>query len=285
MACFLFHPRVASLTALPSIRSRIGPDLISKYRLARTIVTKTKGNSKPLFARWPPPLTSVPNVRWVSSKASGRSRTLKALRVLCLAGGFVFWSSFGVCFVLCATGLLELGYEKRTIQSQQDQSLKSHVALATLFQLHQDSDDSSEAKQLMENKADEYRLKRAAYMSAWAKLKNDEGFRRKFGEKVLAMGYNRQEILLINARDNLEGSEEDSFRKDEDRWKVCLFVVGSKLSGLVTIEFHKVTKGEIKWIPVSLLVEEIPRYGIKICDISAPLPNGISKFTRLMNDD
>lgn len=272
------------MTALPGIKARIFPDLRTKCVLIRTIVTKTKGNSSTLLVGWRPPWNPklLSNVKGFSSKSSSiKSRMLKGFRYLCLAGGVVFWSCVAVSLTLSATGLLTFGIEEETVEVKHS---NPHMAkhIASMFQLCDDPEDLSDSLALMEEKRDEYALKRAAYNSTWKRLSNEEGFRTKFGEEVLVIGYNRQEISLIEARD---GTEKGNIHRNEDKWKVCVFIVGSKLSGLVTMEFHKVTKGEIKWIPVSLSVEEIPRSGIKICDISAPLPNGVSKFTRFMNDD
>lgn len=284
MAFFLFHTRLARLTGFTGKRARVFPDLMSKYGLVRTVVTKTKGNSNTLLIGWRPPWNPklLSDVKEFSSKSSSmKSRILQGFRYFCLAGGVVFWSCVAVSLTLSATGLLTFGIEEETVQLKHtNPQMAKHIA--SMFQLYDDPEDLLDVTTLMEDKKDEYALKRAAYNSTWKKLSNEEGFRTKFGDEVLVIGYNRQEVSLIEARDR---TGKENVHKNEDRWKVCVFIVGSKVSGLVTMEFHKVTKGEIKWVPVSLSVEEIPRSGIKICDVSAPLPNGVSKFTRFMNDD
>ncbi|XP_078361128.1 uncharacterized protein LOC144645423 [Oculina patagonica] len=281
MACFLFHPRVVSLTALTSIRSKFCSNLIPKYGVTRAIVTKAKDNSQLQFTRWP---ASV-QVRLLSSKASGRSRTFKVFKYLCLAGGFVFWSCVTVTFTLYATGRLQLGLEKTPFISPQ---------MATVFQL--DPKDLAEGGNVMEEKSEEMRQKESAIKAAWAKLKSEEAFRRKFGENVEVSGYKYNihvtEPTRAGTSDDPELLAEEKHRNNvhvnKDKWKVCLFVDGSKSSGLVTMVFHKINtefQDDLNWIPVSLLVETLPSTGVKLCDISAPLPNGITKFTRLFNDD
>lgn len=286
MACFLFHPRVVSLTKLTSIRSKFGPHLFPKCGLTRAIVTKAKDDPKLQFiTRWPASSFVSVRVRSLSSKASGRSRTYKILRFLFLAGGLVFWSFSAITFMLYATGRLQLGMEKTPFISPQ---------MAAVFQL--DPKDFAKGERAMEEKSEEMRQKEFAIKAAWAKLKSEEAFRRKFGENVEVSGYKYNihvtDPFRVETHDDPELLAEEKDRNNahvnKDKWKVCLFVDGAKSSGLVTMVFHKVNTDfpdDLNWIPVSLLVETLPSSGVKICDISAPLPNGITKFTRLFNDD
>lgn len=273
MACFLFHPRVVSLTALTSSRSRFCSNLISKCALTRAIGTKAKANSRLQFSRWPGTFVSV-RTRRLSSKASGRSRIFKLLKFLCLAGGLVFWSSIGLRIALYAAGRPQMPYFKTPQLSP---------ILAAVYQV--DSEDFAQGGSVMKEVIEEIRQKSFAIGTVWDKLKNDEAFRRKFGENVLISGYrvNQTDPTEVETLDSPELLTDDKER-NSDRWKVCLYVDGSKSSGLVAIVFHKVNTDDIKWIPVSLLIETLPSSGVKICDISAPLPNGITKFTRLFND-
>ena len=251
-------------------------------------MTKAKDNSKLQFTKWPASFVSL-QVRSLSSKASGGSRTFKLLRFLCLAGGFVFWSCATVSFTLYATGRLQLGLEKRPLVSP---------LMAAVFQV--DPKDFAEGGSVMKEKSEEMRQKEFAIKAAWAKLKSEEAFRRKFGENVEVSGYKyniadpTRATYIHETSDDPELLAEDKNRNkvnvNRDKWKVCLFVDGSKSSGLVTMVFHKVhvntdIPDDMSWVPVSLLVETLPSSGVKICDISAPLPNGITKFTRLFNDD
>ena len=271
MACFLFHPRVISLSALTSSRSRFCPKLAPKCALARAIVTKA--NSRLQISRWPGTCVSV-RTRKLSSKASWGSRLLKILKFLCLATGLGFWASIGFRIVSYATGKLEVNNPQLA------------PIYAAVFQV--DSKDFAQGGSAMKEVIEEMTLKRFAIGTVWDKLRNDETFRRKFGENVLISGYkvNQTDPTGTQALDSSDLFTDDKER-NSDRWKVCLYVDGSNSSGLVTVVFHKVNTDnmKLKWIPVSLLVETLPNSGVKICNISAPLPNGITKFTRLFNDD
>lgn len=268
MACFLFHSRVICLSALTSSRSRFCPNLVPKCALARAIATKA--NSRLQISRWPVTFVSV-RTRKLSSKASWGSRLLKILKFLCLATGLGFWASIGYRIVSYATGKLQVSPQLAPIY-------------AAVFQV--DSKDFAQGGSAMKEVIEEMTLKRFAMGIVWEKLRNDEAFRRKFGENVLISGYkvNQTDPTGAEALDSSDLFTDDKER-NSDRWKVCLYVDGSNSSGLVTVVFHKVNTNKMKWIPVSLLIETLPNSGVKICDISAPLPNGITKFTRLFNDD
>lgn len=277
MAFFLFYPRVVSLTALTSIRSRLYPNLIPKYGLRRAIVTNTKDNLKLRFTKWPASFAS--RVRLLSSsKASGRSRAIKALKFLFVAGGFVFWAWIALSFTLYTSGRLRL-----------DQLPSDIGYVADVYQL--DPKGGSDT----EEKSQEIRQKQFAMRLTLSKLKSEEAFRRKFGENVEVYACRYKFNITDPTGDETPINDPELLTEEKDRnnvhenrskWKVCFFLDGSKSSGLVTMEFHKVnTDMIINWIPVSLLVETLPSSGDKICDISAPLPNGITKFTRLFNDN
>ena len=272
MACFLFHPRVISLSALTSSRSRFCPNLIPKCALARAIMTKA--NSRLQISTWPGTFVSV-RMRELSSKPSRGFRIVKILKFLCLAGGFVFWASIGFRIALYATG-------GRKINNSQLAPI-----YAAVFQV--DSKHFAQGGGATKEVIDEMTLKRFAIGTVWERIKNDEAFRRNFGENVLISGYrlNQRDPTVVEALDSPELFTDGKVDKERNsnRWKVCLYVDGSNSSGLVTMVFHKVNTDNIKWIPVSLLIETLPNSGVKICDISAPLPNGITKFTRLFNDD
>lgn len=260
MACFLFHPRVITLSALTSSRSRFCPNLIPKCALARAIVTKA--DSRLQTSRWLDPIVSV-RTRKLSSKASGGSRILKILKFLCLTTGLVFWISIGLSIAFYGTGRLKV---------HRNQQL-APVYNAALFEVdakifaYWQKQGGSAMKEVIE----EMRVKHLALGAVWEKLWNDGAFQRRFGQNVSISGY---KVLIT-----------DDKERSSDRWKVCLYIDGSNSSGLVTVVFHKANTDNIKWIPVSLLIETLPNSGVKICDISAPLPNGITKFTRLFNDD
>lgn len=272
MACFLFHPRIVSLTALTSSRSRFCPEWVPKCALTRAIVTQAKANLQ--FSRWPGAFQSV-RTRKLSSKTSGRSGILKILKFLCLATGLVFWTSIGLRLVLHATGRLQV------------QNPRLGPRHAAVFQV--DSKDFAQGGSAMKEVLEEMRQKTFALGAVWDKLKNDEAFRRQFGENALISGYKIKptestDPIGFKTLDSQELFPDDKER-NSDEWKVCFYVDGSNSCGLVTMVFHKLNTDNIKWIPVSLLIETLPNSGVKICDISASLPNGITKFTRLFNDD
>jgi len=186
-----------------------------------------------------------------------------------LATGLVFWASIGFRTALYATGGLEINNPQLA------------PIYAAVFQV--DSKDFAQGGSAMKEVIEEMTLKRFAVGTVWDRLRNDEAFRRKFGENVLICGYkvNQTDPRGVDSPELFTDYKE----RNSDRWKVCLYVDGSNSSGLVTMVFHKVNTDNIKWIPVSLLIETLPNSGVKISNISAPLPNGISKFTRLFKDD
>ena len=265
MACFLFHPRVITLGALTS---RFCPNVIPKCALARAIVTKA--DSRLQTSRW---LGTSVRTRKLSSKASAGSRILKILKFLCLTSGLAFWVSIGLGTAFYATGRLKFNNQQLA------------PIYAALFEV--DSKDFAQGGSAMKEVIEEMTLKRLAMGAVWDKLRNDEAFRRKFGENVLISGYKVNRTDPSGADEALDSSElfTDDKERSSERWKVCLYIDGSNSSGLVTVVFHKLNTDNMKWIPVSLLIETLPNSGVKICDISAPLPNGITKFTRLFNDD
>lgn len=272
MACFLFHPRVIRLSAPLSSRSRFCPHLIPKCALARAKVTKA--NSKLQILRWPGTLVSVRTreLSTNSSKTSRGSTILKIVKFLFLAGGLVFWTLIGFRIASYATGW-------RKVNKPQLAPIYTEV-----FQV--DPKDFAQGGSAMKEVIGELTSKQFAIKTLWDRLRNDEAFRRKFGENVLISGYKliQRDPTGVEAVDSPELFTVDK-ESNSNRWKVCLHVDGSISCGLVTMVFHKVNTDNIKWIPVSLLIETLPSSGVKVCDISAPLPNGITKFTRLFNDD
>lgn len=231
----------------------------------------TKANSRLKISRWLGTIVSM-RTRKLSSKASRGSRILKLLKFLCLATGLAFWASIGFKIALYATGGLKVNNEQLA------------PIYAALFQV--DSKDFAQGGSAKKEVIEEMALKHVAMWTVWDKLSNDEAFRRKFGEDVLIGGYKVNQTDPNGADEALDSSElfTDDKERSSDRWKVCLYIDGCNSSGLVTVVFHKVYTDNIKWIPVSLLIETLPNSGVKICEISAPLPNGITKFTRLFND-
>ena len=72
-----------------------------------------------------------------------------------------------------------------------------------------------------------------------------------------------------------------------DTFKMSLYIDGSEASGLVTMQFKKVTNNKshkASWVPVELLVETHPNSGVNICHISSPPPNGLTRFRKLFVD-
>ena len=273
MACFLFHPRVIRLSALTRGRSKFCPSLIPKA-LTRAIVTKAKANSRLQLSRWPGTFVSSVRIRKLSSKASRGSRILKILKFFYMATGLIFWTSISLSIALYATGKLRINKHNPPLAPR----------YAAVFQV--DSKVFAQGGSAMKEVMEEMTLKSFAVGTVWDKLRNDEAFKRKFGDNVLISGYklNQTDPTGVEALDSPELFTDDKER-NTDSWKVCFYIDGSNSSGLVTMVFHKVNTDNIKWIPVSLLVETLPNSGVKICDISAPLPNGITKFTRLLSDD
>ena len=273
MSFFLFHPRVLSLPALASIRSTLKPN----NGLFRAVVTKVCAISRPSSS-------SVIRVRKFSSKTSGKPSpvtiTWRILRFAFIGTGLLFWCIVGLALV---TGRVEFHSQRPVNPAMQ----------AAIFQL----DDQEITPSFDSEISEEVRDKLNALTVIWSKLKSEEAFLKKFGKNVNITGYKVQYDIPTGKNNKTErGTNEDPElltedkhgsnvpKNNRDKWNVTVYIEGSESSGLVTMEFHRVNNNDTFWVPVFLLVETMPSSGVKICEISAPLPNGLTRFSRLFND-
>ncbi|XP_032230890.2 uncharacterized protein LOC5506567 [Nematostella vectensis] len=83
-------------------------------------------------------------------------------------------------------------------------------------------------------------------------------------------------------KDHLVEQEQDTISSENGTtWTVSCYVEGPKLTGVLQVEFSRVNKD---WVPVSIHLETVQKTGDVICNVSGPLPNGVTRFTRLSND-
>ena len=284
MSFSLFRKRIVPSTALCCIRSRLHP----RYGLLRAVTRQiAKQNSMPLSSL----------VRQFSSNTSRSEplafpRTRRIVKILLIGSGVWFWCLF----------LYNLWSDRLRIGRQRFHPLMSPM-VAAIFQF--DPNDLSEESSLevVRTVMEEIQQKNLAMNLVWRKLKSEEAFLKRFGKNVNVTGYkvqfdsandynnnhHKSEAVTSEKWPELmeEGKESSNVRENNrDTWKVSLYIVGSESSGLVTMEFQKVNSDDkIAWIPVHLLFEAFPSSGVKLCDVSAPLPNGVTRFTRLFSDD
>ena len=289
MSFFLFHPRITSLRALASIRSSLYP----RNGPLRTAVTKTLMKQNSCSCR-PSRSWSLRLVRQFSSKTSGKSSPVstawRVLKFVFTGTGVLFW-----CIIVLGLGTGHLQISSDEVSSDHDPAL-----MAAIFQLDDKEftrDFTEKGRpQAMREVSEEVTHKLAALSVVWSKLKSENAFLKKFGKNVNITGYKVQygspPEKSNNSKDELltNGGPEDNFNSNvlkysRDEWNVTVYIEGSESSGLVTVGFHKVNKNSTIWIPVSLLVETMPSSGVKVCEVSAPLPNGLTKFSRLFRDD
>lgn len=284
MSFFLFHiSKVVSRPVLASIR----PRLYSGNGLLRAVLTKdlVKLNSRPSSST----LVRQFSVKTTSGKAFPRIRRI--LKFLFIGTGVVFWCIVGLGL---GSGNLKVGRHEVSNRSL----VTPMMAAIYQFDPKDFSQDFAEGgnHQVMKAITEEVQQKAQAMLLVWSKLKTEKAFLERFGKNVGITGCKVQYVAPSDNNKSKELTTEDSELLteekdssdvhviDKDTWKVALYIDGSESSGLVTMEFHKVNNDETIWIPVSLLVEVLPSSGVKISDISAPLPNGLTKFTRLFSD-
>lgn len=242
---------------------------------------------------------------YASEKTSAFRRTRRILKWVLICSGVVFWCfAGGLAFVLVRAHL-RLGFPKSTTGGTTGSTSLVDPMTAAIFQLDNKEVDrqvTEEGKhQTMKAIAEEVQQKQHAMMRLWWKLKSEEAFLRKFGKNVTITGTkvqcdipnddnnnNKSKVETNKGQDLLTESKDSSnvHESSRDKWRVTRYIDGTESSGLVTVEFYrrKVNNNSF-WVPVSLLVETVPSSGVKVCEISAPLPNGLTRFSRLFGDE
>lgn len=244
-------------------------------------------------------LTSVRNFASRADVLEITRRNLwKILRVLFLVTGGVVWGLPAVLYVGYKTGLIKVEVEEDQGEST-EHSNRLDERIFSIFDVSKDDEHETRAREISE--------KSSALMKIWNQLKLEEGIARKFGHPVDLIGYKGKTwIEIIDKHHHIFASEQDTNQPEsnqhdpndtevliEDRmdgnkkkhgimeWCVACVVAGPKLTGILELQFNKVNT---EWVPVSLRLEGLQKTGEVICDVSGPLPNGVTRFTRLSND-
>lgn len=224
-----------------------------------------------------PKLLTIPGkVRFLAtgpnSRGVLRQKLWKILRVLFMITGGAVWGLPAVLYFGFKTGLIKVEME------EQDESEHEHVRhderLFSVFDVSKDAEHDSRAREISD--------KSSALMKIWNKLKLEEGVLKKFGEPVDLIGYHGNSSCKFSYQSNQVDSGEH--KKDSSEiveWCVSCIVAGPKKTGILDLEFSKVNR---EWIPVSLQLEGLEKTGEVVCNVSGPLPNGITRFIRLSND-
>lgn len=220
-----------------------------------------------------------------------RQNLWKILRILFLVTGGVVWGLPAIVYVGYKTGLLKVEVEEDN-ESETNHSLDDRIF--SIFDVSKDDEHDTRAREIGE--------KSSALMKIWNQLKLEEGIVRKFGDPVDLIGYrgnswieyiDKHNIFSLEQHDSNNHNTQDleilmEKKMDEKKkrngileWCVACVVAGPKLTGILELQFSKVNA---EWVPVSLRLEGLQKTGEVICDISGPLPNGVTRFTRLSND-
>ncbi|XP_031557455.1 uncharacterized protein LOC116294065 [Actinia tenebrosa] len=273
--------RSRGISTIVSRRSQV----VTKQDVGVSTRFSLKQNSK---------LLTIPgNVRFLASGADSkgvlRQKLWKILRVLFMVTGGIVWGLPAVLYIGFKTGLIKVEVEER----EESEHVRHDERLFSVFDVSRDAEHDSRAIEISD--------KSSALMKIWNKLKLEEGVLKKFGEPVDLIGYQGKcsscrfsnKYPHFDSAELKKGSSEiiqDSEILDENKkenengivgWCVSCIVAGPKQTGILDLEFSKDNK---EWIPVSLRLEELQKTGDVVCNVSGPLPNGITRFIRLSND-
>ena len=212
--------------------------------------------------------------RQLSSKALGKSTTWRVLRVLFIATGVAFWAIGGVILVARKTGLMKV------LPHPLIDSIRSKVfqqRFAAIYQFDPTEFFEQEAQPLSNARWMDIHFKNEALRIVLQKVHSEDAFVEIFGHPVVSFPC-RSHGRVASGNTELASGDHTS---SEDVWKAWYYLDGPKSSGLLTLEFQK---SKNRWIPVSLQLETIAAHSIEmISNVSAPLPNGLTKFTHLVD--
>lgn len=178
------------------------------------------------------------------------------------------WVLPAVLYLGYLTGFVHVDIEERDPQSQPVDQAEFQSRMSAFYNVPKDTDGETRARELM--------AKDFAFMKIWTKLRNEDGVIQRFGKPVMLSGFH----VPVQVAQESDQKAEISDQKEKP-WKASCYVEGPKLSGVLDVEFTWVNK---EWIPVSLHLEGLQKSGDIVCNVSAPLPNGLTRFTRLSND-
>ena len=227
------------------------------------------------------------NSRQFASETDRLEKTQKNLwkitRILFLITGGLFWTLPVVVYAGYKIGLIKVEVDEDEYDEGENSRLTNDRIFA-IFDVSKDVDKVSRTKEIGE--------KSTALGKAWDQIRLEEGIVRKFGGPVNLIGYigkSWSEYFEKNHhfgsekfKINLLGEQMNDEKKDESlEWCIVCIVAGPQLTGVLELQFCKVNS---EWIPVSLRLEGLQKTGDIICDVSGPLPNGVTRFTRLAND-
>ena len=204
------------------------------------------------------------------------SRLWRVLKGILTFTGGVFWVVPVFLYGGYLAGLVQVDVEERDqMHFQQEEAIggvsEFRNGLLSFYNIRKEADK--------EALSTEVHGKDYAFMKLWTKLRNEEGILKRFGEPVRLSAFHVPDKILREVSTGM--SETPKSRTAEKLWKACCYVEGPRLKGLLEVEFSLVNS---EWIPVSLQLEGLQKSGDVICNVSAPLPNGLTRFTRLSND-
>ncbi|EDO35169.1 predicted protein [Nematostella vectensis] len=224
----------------------------------------------------------------VNDKRTFKQRLWRILRVLFLVTGGAVWGLPALVYFGYLSGFVEIDVrEKDESEIRKSASDEYTNRMLEFFDVAKNLKGEERFKEIGD--------KHHALTQIWNKLRSEDGVVKKFGKPVELSGYqvraNKVTDQFVFAggsddpeiiKDHLVEQEQDTISSENGTtWTVSCYVEGSKLTGVLQVEFSRVNKD---WVPVSIHLETVQKTGDVICNVSGPLPNGVTRFTRLSND-
>ena len=132
--------------------------------------------------------------------------------------------------------------------------------------------------------------KNTALRDLWDRLRKEESIEEEFGSPSEICGFRLHSWKSNDSTTTANVKDEWSSRSDHDnlndtltdenstKWTRSFIVEGPKLVGQLDTTFELVND---TWVPTVVKLEGFSRDGNTLVDVSAPPPNGVSRFTRL----
>ena len=123
--------------------------------------------------------------------------------------------------------------------------------------------------------------KNRALHDLWDRLKKEEAVEDAFGSQSEICGFrlhNWREDTPTDGNADHKNEMLDVYGESGLNWTRSFIVEGPKLVGQLDTTFEFVKDA---WIPTTVKLHPLSRDGTALVDVSAPPPNGVSKFTRL----
>lgn len=291
MSVLLFYRRVVPFCALAKIRPKL---CLYSRRHFGSALAKELGKQKLSVASSSNSCRSLVRLRQFSSKTAKEASTfIRMVKYVLIASGVLFW--FQVLSLVLTRHFPVVRMRPAPLPPSEEDLNK--VATFYQFDLSSFKEEGNVHGYNLKAILKEVEGKHLAVSSLWAKLKSEEAFLRKFGKNVTVTGRKKpekkeslnSEVLTKQLSQSLtdnKGRSDDPINI-RDTFEISLYIDGSEASGLVTMQLKKVPNNKsdkVSWIPVSLLIETRPDSGVQICHISAPPPNGLTRFSKLFVD-